>query len=521
MGRRIFIMAVVILLTLPVWMIIRKQYGPAAGSAFSWAMTIGVGWLVYRFVPILRDPSDITKTPSLTGARFDPTRYWSTSKGIFLGLAHPGRSPVYIPTDLYRERHMQIIGPTGSGKGVLLGNLAAQAVAAGTGLVVIDPKRDEFLPRILADACERAGRTLHIVDLQEGRPGGWQPFRSGRAHERVARAIEAFDLNPSGSTADFYKIEGKELLTRLMSKTDGSIAQALAWLEEDEQHTRPGQKLPGLLERNYFKIWGRRKNLNPPEGGFNLNKALAVGDVVYLRSDPNDPELTIPLRAFLMQIAQWKFAHPDSTHLTIIADEVSLYASPFLAQMLATIRATRTNVILAYQSLTDLEAAASNPSEGRIIRQRIDQNCQLKAFYGSQDNVTVETVEEMSGTRQVWRHQRNGSGLRVTHGRAQVEEALIPANLIRRLGQGVALWFEPAQQARLIVTAPVVTKRKHDLEGDGRFYGMAADAKDRSLREIVNGLPGYDEPGCKSPSAHIQICPYPCCNAEAPFLLRS
>lgn len=96
-----------------------------------------------------------------------------------------------------------------------------------------------------------------------------------------------------------------------------------------------------------------------------------------------------------------EFAHPDGNHLTIIADEVSLYASAYLAQILATIRATRTNVILAYQSLTDLEAAAGTPAAGRIIRQRIDQNCQIKLFYGSQDNLTVA-----ARTISPWRRSR-------------------------------------------------------------------------------------------------------------------
>lgn len=479
MARKLAILLLLLVVVVsPVEMALRFHAGQATAFVVSWLLTIGLGIAVFRFVRTPQEPSDITRIAPVRGARFDPARHWKDGKGVFLGLGHPGKKPVYLDPALYRERHMQIIGPTGSGKGVLLGNLAAQAVANRTGLVVIDPKRDEFMPHILADACERTGRTLHIVDLQEGRPGGWQPFRAGRAHERVARAIEAFDLEPSGTTADFYKIEGKEMLTRLMSKTDGSIGQILAWLEEDERNLRPGQKLPGVLERNYFRIWGRRRNLNPPGGGFNLNKALAVGDVIYLRSDPNDPELIIPLRAFLMQIAQWKFAHANSKHLTIIADEVSLYASSYLAQLLATIRSTGTNMILAYQSLTDLEAAAGTPAEGRIIRQRMDQNCQIKLFYGSQDNLTVETVETMSGTRQVWRRQHSRSGLSRSHGRSQMEEAYIPANVIRRLGQGVALYFQPAQLAQMVITAPVLTARRHDLETDQRFYTLVPQPGD-------------------------------------------
>jgi len=90
----------------------------------------------------------------------------------------------------------------------------------------------------------------------------------------------------------------------------------------------------------------------------------------------------------------------------------------------------------------------------------------------------VAAVEEMSGTRQVWRRQESHRGLSVSHGLAQMEEAYIPSNLIRRLGQGVALCFQPAQLARLVVTAPVATARCHDLEHDPRFYTLAGQPGD-------------------------------------------
>lgn len=450
--------------------------GGTLGAFLPLLMMGGIGYGLYRWwnrPDTTQQKSDITTVESVKGGTFDPSAHWDPDAGVFLGQGPDDRHAVYIPEKIYLETHMQIIGPTGSGKGVLLGNLAAQTIQAGRGLVVIDPKRDKYMGHILADACRKAGRTLHVVDLQEGRRGGWQPFRAGREQERVSRAVESFDLNPSGSTADFYKIQGKELLTRVMASTDGSIGQVLDWLEQDEKKYGKNDKVPGALERNYFKIWGARKNLNPPGGGFNLNKALAVGDVIYLRTDPNDSELVIPLKAFLMQISQWKFANPESRHLTVIGDEVSLYVSSYLAKTLATIRGTNTNFVLAYQSLSDMETAGK-PGEGQVLRQRIDQNCQLKVFYGTQDNLTVETVEQMSGTRGVWKKTQE-AGLRgyKTSGRSADEDYLIPGNLIRRLGAGVAVYFEPSMMAQLVVTAPVKTDLANDLENDDRYYSLA------------------------------------------------
>lgn len=457
--------------------------GSKAGAAVLAAVTFLGGVFLIGFVALrVWGPkrhaagdyaSDIRTAGVATGQDYDPAPYWNPEGGVFLGLSTNPGQPVAVPERLFKERHMQIVGPTGSGKGKLLGNLAAQAIRAGNTLVVIDPKRDRYLPHIVADFCAGTGRTLHVVDLKERTPGGWHPFKAGRREDRLSRIVECFDLTPRGTDADFYKVQGKELLTRMVAATDGTIGAAVAWLEADAKGFKGSEKPPGSRERSHFATWQGRRSLNPEGDGFDLNRALGRGEVVYLRSDPTDPELVIPLKAFLMQVAQWKFARPNTRHLTVLADEASLYASTYLAHLLATIRDTGTNLVLAYQSLSDLESAANTPAEGRIIRQRIDQNCQLKVFYGTNDNLTVEEVALMSGTRrvQIRTEERRKLGGYSAESRIDSKEALIPENVIRRLPERVAVYFEPSQVARTLRTAPVRTSQTHDFAKDERFYG--------------------------------------------------
>jgi energy-coupling factor transporter ATP-binding protein EcfA2 len=331
-----------------------------------------IGYAVYRLFGPRRHgkgdyATDIRTVEVGAGQDYDPRRHWRPGSGVFLGLSTNPGQPVHVPERLFRERHMQIVGPTGSGKGKLLGNLAGQVIQAGGTLVVIDPKRDRFLPHIVADACAATGRTMHVVDLKERTPGGWHPFKAGRREDRLARIVECFDLAPRGTDADFYKVQGKELLARMVAETDGTISAALAWLEADAAQYQASDKPPGSRERSHFAAWQGRQSLNPRDDGFDLNRALGRGEVIYLRSDPTDPELVIPLKAFLMQVAQWKFARPDTKHLTILADETSLYASTYLAHLLATIRDTGTNIVLAYQSLSDLESASTNAARSTSV----------------------------------------------------------------------------------------------------------------------------------------------------------
>jgi len=84
-------------------------------------------------------------------------------------------------------RHLHLLGPTGSGKSTLLLNLITQDMAAGRGVVVIEPKGD-----LIADVLQRipAHRVNDVVLLDptdSERPVGLNPLaRGGRSPELVA-----------------------------------------------------------------------------------------------------------------------------------------------------------------------------------------------------------------------------------------------------------------------------------------------------------------------------------------------
>lgn len=104
--------------------------------------------------------------------------------GKLLGDADAGAGrPVVVRTEDARQ-HLHVIGATGSGKSTLLVNLALQDVAAGRGVVVVDPKGDlvtDLLARLSpADRVraqvldpEREGKppTLNVLEVPEGVDG--------------------------------------------------------------------------------------------------------------------------------------------------------------------------------------------------------------------------------------------------------------------------------------------------------------------------------------------------------------
>ena len=110
------------------------------------------------------------------------------AKGRVIGDAiYPGKErPLAIST---RDslRHVHLVGPTGSGKSQLLANLVAQDIAAGRGVVVVDPKSDliEEVMRHIPE--ERINDVVVISASDRNYPVGVNPLaRHGELPELVA-----------------------------------------------------------------------------------------------------------------------------------------------------------------------------------------------------------------------------------------------------------------------------------------------------------------------------------------------
>jgi predicted ABC-type transport system involved in lysophospholipase L1 biosynthesis ATPase subunit len=72
-----------------------------------------------------------------------------------------------------RERHVYIVGKSGSGKSTVLFNLAMGDICAGEGVAVIDPHGDlaeDILDAVRRGRKELAGRTLHAAAGDSSHP---------------------------------------------------------------------------------------------------------------------------------------------------------------------------------------------------------------------------------------------------------------------------------------------------------------------------------------------------------------
>lgn len=120
------------------------------------------------------------------GARLTPVAQPKREERVFGLGSHPG-TPIQLGQSASDAlRHTHIIGPTGVGKSTLLLNLIVQDIAAGRGVVVLDPKGD-LIDDVLARTGEQdvgrvvvldASRTDHVV--------GFNPLRVNSSHRELA-----------------------------------------------------------------------------------------------------------------------------------------------------------------------------------------------------------------------------------------------------------------------------------------------------------------------------------------------
>jgi len=100
-----------------------------------------------EFVSLFHFPTSFTEIPKIKQIKFKevaPPAYLP-KEGIALGESrYRGESRPVRVTKEDRRRHIYIIGQTGTGKSVLLNNLASQDIKMGEGLCVIDPNGDLF-----------------------------------------------------------------------------------------------------------------------------------------------------------------------------------------------------------------------------------------------------------------------------------------------------------------------------------------------------------------------------------------
>lgn len=363
---------------------------------------------------------------------FNPLEYINTEIQFF-GINQSTREPFYIP--FQDSTHLLYVGATRSAKGVALGHRAVEAIRQNKGLIIIDPKRDDFLPQIILEELERQGRSSNDMRIASwSKNFGYSGFNFDDTYlEFSNKLIVALDLAPTGDPkADFYRrnertllknivemfFDSQELLNVSFEHDYKSFSNFIKYLHSDliniqfyakeNAKNKPNFDLLESLSKRYFDVKLYSKlNINiddmPTLRGLhqtilelcdaniftdiNLDSALYDNKIIYIQADQLDDASLKMLKILQVDIIQK--AKKREANTIVIADEVSFYATKTLADSLSTIAGFGVHYILAMQDLAQLN--------DDVIKKPILSNCQTKLFYKSSDIETLEYIQKISG----------------------------------------------------------------------------------------------------------------------------
>ena len=413
----------------------------------------------------------------------------------FLGMAK-GRRPVAIDAKA-REGHMQIIGPTRSGKSQLLFALAAQDMRQDMPVFFMEAKGDhrdfdQFLG--LAQAAQRGHQVRYFNPQDEARSMSFNPIRRLPGQDATALAnqiarIIGREPTSSGEGQDYYrsvdyskiqnmaevfwstgleftlqdcflyfaKEECREHALRLCK--DEKIKQAAALEFEKNPDTTA---LTSAIAPWITGPLGRMLNTYAPE--IRLEEVFEKGQIAYFAIPIGHLQvLANPLGRMLISGLLSVAAHRQRSHVpptpaSVVLDEFAEFATPAFSSFIATVGSAKLWTTLSHQDLGQLKkvqgmdaeafhsAVYNNTSGCKICFRTPDPE---DAEFWSSTIGTYQTTEDTERvTKWLFGTRRTGEMSRRT-----VEHFKIHPNKLKNLEPGTALVFSPGKEDCLVRTA--------------------------------------------------------------------
>jgi hypothetical protein len=211
-----------------------------------------------------------------------PPNFLASSKRPFAEATAPGVNLQFGIMAKDSLQHTLLLGPTSSGKSTAMLTLIMDAVRAGRGVLVIDPKTD-LVNDVLGRIPDERADDVVVIDPTDAQPVGLNPLRNNRRHAA---------LTADSMLAVFKELSGDSWGPR----TEEVLASALMTLAPHSGATLT--MLPSLLTDDRF----RRKLLKGIDDHFGLNSFWASFEAMspQQRAQVIAPSMT-RIRQFLLR----------------------------------------------------------------------------------------------------------------------------------------------------------------------------------------------------------------------------
>ncbi|MCA6998436.1 type IV secretory system conjugative DNA transfer family protein [Dickeya solani] len=325
---------------------------------------------------------------------YNPLDHINLNKGIFIGLDKDDQ-PQYIAIDEFQSQHADLIGTTGSGKGVSACVLLYQAILSGEGVFVEDPKNDEWAPHVLREACQQAGKPFVLINLNA--LNFQLDLLADISHEQLEELFNAgFSLGKKGEGADFYRI------------ADRRAARNAAAIYEKGMTLRDLFNTPFVtsLAEDVPAFYGELEeialvNAINASDGFSLKTIFDEGGCCYIIGSMRNQKIISTQRMILtrlIQIAETRDRIKEQPRpVAIFLDELKYHLSRPALEGLGAARDKGVHIIMAHQSVKDLYDCPAD-LDGEAVAGSVIENCKFMLVYRLRDPDTADWVARMTGS---------------------------------------------------------------------------------------------------------------------------
>ncbi|MCL2842089.1 MAG: type IV secretion system DNA-binding domain-containing protein [Oscillospiraceae bacterium] len=387
---------------------------------------IGVIFLIlYKLVFGKKQSDDIFDFERDYGMAIDKPKYKNekqTEEAIFIGNSS-NKKNVFIPSD---AKHVFVCGTTGSGKTIALSNFIKAGADYDYPMLIVDGKGDTDkgslleIVKSLKKKCPK--KKIYVIDCND--PTGsdkYNPFKNTNTD-----VIKDMLINMTNWSEEHYKYNTERYIQRLLKllALEGIIVSLESLthylptinfnkLSKDlsvrgkiskEEHIGDLElsKISGAIAEGAAARFATIKESDLgqifSDEGIDIYTALEENAIILFILNPLlYPEMS-PLIGNLIIIDSKKavsnFFRQKKKRIFYILDEINVYASPPLLDLVNKSRSANITCILATQSLSDLHHVSEQ------FKEQIIENCNNYIVLRQNSSVNAEHWSNVIGTRQ-------------------------------------------------------------------------------------------------------------------------
>ena len=356
-------------------------------------------------------PNNQVTTPHIHWiyAKTAPAPAQVPQEGLYLGMStYRGiRRPVHI-TDDDRQRHMYIIGKTGTGKTELLKDLIMQDIRAGKGICFMDPHGDAIEDLLKLIPPERAEDVIYFNPGDSERPMGLNLLEAKTEDQKhfVSSAVinmmyKLFDPYKTGIVGPRFEHAVRNAMLTVMSEEGTTFIEVMRILTDAKYVQELLPKIQDPIVKRYWtdqiaqtadfhksevldyivSKFGRfvtnkmiRNIIGQSQSSFSFREVMDTGKILFINlskgeiGEENSSFLGLVLVPRILMAAMSRADIPEEQRrdFYLYVDEFQNFATPDFAQILSEARKYRLNLCVANQFIGQVEEEVKNAVFGNV-----------------------------------------------------------------------------------------------------------------------------------------------------------